>query len=654
MNILRGKGIIIKIKGVFKKMKKNVSILLIVLFTLVISTFLIDLHYADANTDALTVVEGMGKWLVAKKINPRGDPIDDTTTIIFQLESDSGKSANGKPIYLILQYERRYRSETTDVIIDWNSYLKSSPKVMYKFGNQEAFRRNAGLSTDDEATFYHYWQDYSGNPTGSIDFIRHLMKVDRLVAQLTPYNEIPITAVFDVRGLKETIEPYNDILRDWVKDIQPIPVPSLDSYQWEVGIPGLVKPGEITKFKDTTISTVQLSSPSNGATLPLGDITFSWDSVNNVTKYQFVLYNSQGQVALDTTKNRTSLTVALGIEETITWKVRAGDNSGNWGAWSSLWSLTLKFATTISSESSPQISETAYFLTGSLHCPDKRGYPCNSCGPPPDYINHFKGFNVLTINEDCYVKLTYNDGDYIGNQNNCEVTIKGEKWLGLEDESETKLVEEINKGNFNFAPINKFIERRMKFPGDNYKYEFANEGKEFRLYLSRNREEAFKAVPWYNIIVEIKNKETNKVFKYKFQKGIFPQVYSWSNGGVANYGQCVWWAAKRWAEEVDPVTLFPFYPPSPQAVNVKNIDSNYQPKKYDVLINYDPKNTIELGHYGFVEKIEGEKVYITQFNWMKPGEVYSYISRAWNKNATNLFYSNNFYEEYYFKYYYRK
>ena len=311
-------------------------------------------------------------------------------------------------------------------------------------------------------------------------------------------------------------------------------------------------------------------------------------------------------------------------------------------------------------ESSPQISETTYSLTGSLHCPDKRGYPCNSCSTAPGYDNHFKGFNVLTTDEDCYVKLIYNNGAYIGNQNNCEITIKGEKWLGLENESGTELVEEINKGNFDFTRANKFVERTMNFPGDNYKYEFANEGKEFRLYLSRNREEAFKVVPWKNISVEIKNKETDKIFKYKFEKGIFPLTYSWSNG-VANYGQCVWWVAKRWVEEVDSKTLFPFYPPSPESVNVITIDSNYQPKRFDVLIDYDPRQTGELGHYGFVEKIEGDKMYISQFNWIKPGEVYNYVIRRWGGKATDLYYSNNSNtvdpstgERYYFKYYYRR
>ena len=125
--------------------------------------------------------------------------------------------------------------------------------------------------------------------------------------------------------------------------IQIIQSPSFDSYKWEVGIPGLVKPGEITKFKDTTISTVQLSSPSNGATLSPGNIAFSWNPVSNATKYEVMLYDSLGKSTVGTSS--TSFTISLGTEETITWKVRAGKNSGNWGAWSSIWSLTIKSLT---------------------------------------------------------------------------------------------------------------------------------------------------------------------------------------------------------------------------------------------------------------------------------------------------------------------
>jgi len=107
----------------------------------------------------------------------------------------------------------------------------------------------------------------------------------------------------------------------------------------------------------TSLGQVQLISPSNGATLPPGGITFSWNPVSNATKYQFILYNSLGQVALDAIDSGTSSIVGLDIEETITWKIRAGDNSGNWGAWSSTWSLTIKSTTPVNH--APAITSTA-------------------------------------------------------------------------------------------------------------------------------------------------------------------------------------------------------------------------------------------------------------------------------------------------------
>lgn len=49
-----------------------------------------------------------------------------------------------------------------------------------------------------------------------IKFIRKLMNVDRFVAQVTPYSENPITAVFDLRELKKAVEQFNNILH-WIK-----------------------------------------------------------------------------------------------------------------------------------------------------------------------------------------------------------------------------------------------------------------------------------------------------------------------------------------------------------------------------------------------------------------------------------------------------
>ena len=135
-----------------------------------ISIFLIDFHYTDAYTveelikeivrcaaikgdlerleaydnlarslgvaypiGAFLNVEGSGKWKVSKEVNP----IDDTTTIIFALKSDSGKSVYGEPIYLVL----RYKSKKTEVYIDWNSYLGDKTEVIFRFGTQKSISK---------------------------------------------------------------------------------------------------------------------------------------------------------------------------------------------------------------------------------------------------------------------------------------------------------------------------------------------------------------------------------------------------------------------------------------------------------------------------------------------------------------------------------
>lgn len=97
----------------------------------------------------------------------------------------------------------------------------------------------------------------------------------------------------------------------------------------------------------TPLGQVQLTSPADGVTLPPGDITFSWNSVSNATKYQLIIYYSTGQVALDVIDSGTSGIVTFNTEGAFTWKVRAGDNSGNWGAWSNTWNLIIQSTTPV-------------------------------------------------------------------------------------------------------------------------------------------------------------------------------------------------------------------------------------------------------------------------------------------------------------------
>jgi len=103
----------------------------------------------------------------------------------------------------------------------------------------------------------------------------------------------------------------------------------------------------IVQGSGTSLGQVQLITPADGVTLPPGDITFSWNPVSNATKYQFIIYYPLGQVALDLINIRTSLILTFSAEETFTWKVRAGDNSGNWGAWSNTWNLIIQSTTPV-------------------------------------------------------------------------------------------------------------------------------------------------------------------------------------------------------------------------------------------------------------------------------------------------------------------
>ena len=146
--------------------------------------------------------EGTGKWICSREI----DPIDDTEIITFILYSDSGKSVFGKSIALVL----RYKSGIAELYMNWHDYLGSSTtSVTYRFGTGEAVTDRYWLiSNDYEATF---------RTQNTIRFIQKLMTIDRFVAQVTPYSENPVTAVFDVRGLKKAIEPYNYTLH-WIKD----------------------------------------------------------------------------------------------------------------------------------------------------------------------------------------------------------------------------------------------------------------------------------------------------------------------------------------------------------------------------------------------------------------------------------------------------
>ncbi|MBA7536039.1 hypothetical protein ES705_28301 [subsurface metagenome] len=141
----------------------------------------------------------VGKWTHYTEINP----IDDTTMIAFGLKCEDATSRS--PVLVL-----RWDDGKTQLVISWNNYLSDNTRVTYRFDKGKAVTKNWSGSTSKTATFY------PGKSKTVIKFIQKLMEADKLAVQITPYNEGPTTAVFDVRELKNAVEEFNDTL-GWIK-----------------------------------------------------------------------------------------------------------------------------------------------------------------------------------------------------------------------------------------------------------------------------------------------------------------------------------------------------------------------------------------------------------------------------------------------------
>ncbi len=136
--------------------------------------------------------DGVGQWVVSADINP----VDDSKTVTLLLRSDSGKNRWGKSPLLIV----RCMSNSTSMIINWSAYLGREAEVLTRVGANKAATTRWALSTDSQATFH----------PQPIAFLKQLLAETKMVAQITPYNESPVTAVFDTRGLENAIKPLRE------------------------------------------------------------------------------------------------------------------------------------------------------------------------------------------------------------------------------------------------------------------------------------------------------------------------------------------------------------------------------------------------------------------------------------------------------------
>lgn len=117
------------------------------------------------------------------------DPLTDEVIAIAYLESESGRSRFDDAVTLIL----RCKGKAIDLYVEWHDFLNNEPvPVISRINDGTPQERTWGLSTDFTSTFYPEigWQNIEAFIGGAA----------RLVLQVEPYNESPVTAVFDMTG----------------------------------------------------------------------------------------------------------------------------------------------------------------------------------------------------------------------------------------------------------------------------------------------------------------------------------------------------------------------------------------------------------------------------------------------------------------------
>ncbi|TKR55349.1 DNA primase [Allopusillimonas ginsengisoli] len=141
-------------------------------------------HSLAPSTQVATATDGAGEWIVRTKT----DPLNDKSIYTASLFASSGMGKYGDPIALSV----RCANNKTEMYINWASYLgRGTIRTSHRIDKEKAITNSWDISTDGKAAFH------PGSPIGTL---KRLVASTSFVANLTPYNENPITAVFETAG----------------------------------------------------------------------------------------------------------------------------------------------------------------------------------------------------------------------------------------------------------------------------------------------------------------------------------------------------------------------------------------------------------------------------------------------------------------------
>ncbi len=156
-------------------------------------------HGLNGPQPAIAPVDGdTGDWKVSDDTNP----IDDSRRVVVSLRAESGRGRFGEAIFLVA----RCQSNKTEVFIQWRDYLGDDSSSVYeewkyvteRVGDRPSVTRKWGISTNNESTFA---------PNSPIALLKRMVQANRFIAQVTPYNESPVTGIFNTAGLRNALVP---------------------------------------------------------------------------------------------------------------------------------------------------------------------------------------------------------------------------------------------------------------------------------------------------------------------------------------------------------------------------------------------------------------------------------------------------------------
>ncbi|WP_162265871.1 type VI secretion system-associated protein TagO [Celeribacter ethanolicus] len=146
-----------------------------------------------------------GKWHVSVDTSA----LTDETNVYLSLESDDeirGQFGSAGPATLIL----RCKENTTSAFFRLNNLFLASiqgyGKIEYRLDTEKMSQISAKESTDNKALGL-----WSG--AQAIPFAKKLIGHETLIIRATPYNESPITATFDIRGVDQAILKLRETCR---------------------------------------------------------------------------------------------------------------------------------------------------------------------------------------------------------------------------------------------------------------------------------------------------------------------------------------------------------------------------------------------------------------------------------------------------------